>query len=263
MRTYPKTWILLGSMALFAACQKVEELPLESNALLPLAVGNTWTYTDTMITTTSLSTIDTVVSEVTFSVLKETYIDTYNNSGKRKFRRLRGWELSSGIAGLPTFGIFPNQDTLWVDGWAPNFLYGFGNCPSVKGAMELAPNWLNSSGTVVSPGLASGLADGAEMPVHPIFHDLPRCIYQLGYVGSMPLVYTIVFEPLTYDADPANLTTEAGTFNCRNFGSQLWADGVGLVQFQYSGATAFLDENGAAVTGTLTWKRSLKSYQLN
>jgi hypothetical protein len=262
MKTHTKTWMLLGLIGLFASCQKVEELPLANNALLPLAVGNTWTYTDTMIATTSLSTIDTIVSEVTFSVVKETYIDTYNNSGKRNFRRFRGWELSSGLSGLPNRGIFPVEDTLWVDGWAPNFLFGFGNCPSVKGAMEVGPDWLNSSGTVVSPGLASGLADGAEMPVHPIFHDLPRCIFQLGYVGSTPLVYTIVFEPLTYDTDPVSLSTPAGAFNCRNFGSQLWADGVGLVQFQYAGATAFLDENGASVTGTLNWKRSLTSYHL-
>lgn len=79
-----------------------------------------------------------------------------------------------------------------MGGWlVSNFLFGFGNCPSVKGAMEVGPDWLNSSGTVVSPGLASGLADGAEMPVHPIFHDLPRCIFQ-WHVGSTPLVYTIV-----------------------------------------------------------------------
>lgn len=61
MKTHTKTWMLLGLMGLFASCQKVEELPLANNALLPLAVGNTWTYTDTMIATTSLSTIDTIV----------------------------------------------------------------------------------------------------------------------------------------------------------------------------------------------------------
>ncbi|HEX2899207.1 MAG TPA: hypothetical protein VHS96_05735 [Bacteroidia bacterium] len=262
MKKLKKCWMLLAFVAVVAGCEKVEKLPLADNALLPLAAGNSWTYTDSMIVTTSLPTIDTIVSEVTFEVLKETYVDTYSNSRDRNFRRIRGWELASDLPGLPKTGIFPLDDTLWVDGWANNFMFGFDDCPSVKGNLAVGPDWVNTGNGTISPGIASNLADGGEIAVHPMFHAVPRCIFQLGYVDSSPLVYAIVFQPLTYDDDPVALTTPAGTFNCRDFGAQLWADGIGMVQFEYDGVTAFITESGAAVTGTLNWKRTLKRYNL-
>jgi hypothetical protein len=58
------------------------------------------------------------------------------------------------------------------------------------------------------------------------------------------------------------VTVPAGTFNCEDFQSQQWAEGVGMVQGILSGSTSFVEEDGSTSSGNIVWKRVLKSYHL-
>ena len=112
------------------------------------------------------------------------------------------------------------------------------------------------------PAIAFPRAAGSRIAVSPAFHYPGRCFEEFGSVGNDHISYQVNIAPLQYEAGLLTVTTPAGTFSCHDFGTQLWAEGIGLVQSEQSGVTAFITEDGRAITGNITTKRVLKSYHL-
>lgn len=255
---------VMAAIACVASCEKAVELPQGSNPILPLAVDNSWTYTDTVIATTSLPSIDTIVSEITFRITRTTFVDILENvGGKRNLKRIPGFFLENDMPGAYSTGFFPIGDTIWTDSWVsfpPNVP---SDCPGIRMVLDTMPQLKWTHTTSLMPAITFPATVGSSIPVAPVFHARTRCeTDEFGYVGQNPLSYQLNFHPLQYEAGQVTVTTPAGTFACMDFGSELWMEGIGLIQSEQDGATAFVSDGGTLVTGSVHWKRSLKAYHL-
>ncbi len=251
---------------LVSSCAKVEVLPESQNAMLPLAVGNQWVYVDSFFVTSSLPGLDTLVTETTYDVTRKRWIDLFVDKGKptKTLQRWQGWEVTNTATRFPTTLIW-KDDTLFSTG-VP-LLFNFGSstiCSRVVGELEQnAPFIMTTSYDGLQVAMYANPGIGDSLVYVPAFHDLRECVNDLGPRNYQGIRYKVIFRPLVATATPVMVTTPAGTFTCTDFGSQLWAPGIGMVQSYQEGEAEFGDNNGMLQTAILQWKRVLKSYQLN
>lgn len=253
-------------MLAFAACKKVELVPETQNVLLPLAVGNQWVYVDTFITTTSLPSSDTTVSTIVYDVTRARQLDHLVEGGGKRMERLSGWEIKNNYRPSRGISIVAIGDSLYSSAFYEYLwrTYSAANCNYLGGAVREDPKGIVMASELVvfKPFMAFPVKAGDTLAYFPAFHDLSECS-DIGPKNYQNVNYQLLFYPLVATDSIEAITTQAGTFNCINFGSQWWAEGVGMVQSYHEGEASFYDNQLHLQTGRVTWKRSLWSYRLN
>ena len=248
------------------SCKKVEVRDLESNAILPLATGNSWTYSDTLILETTLPSIDTLVSSMTYSVLGQLYMDYLTEEdGKRKMNRLMGWHIKNDNPYGVTTSIFPMGNRLFTPTYGSfNYNVSYQRCGfSIRGGFvdgepeHVLGQHMNLQACLVYPPVPN-----QDLICYPAFRDYPICPSNVTPSFGGTVVFDIFFRAMHPTDSLELITTDAGTFTCTNYGAEWWSPGVGMVKAIESGTTAFYDSDPNQQTGTLRWSRTLKSYHL-
>lgn len=254
---------VLAGMAM--GCKRVEDVAPQTHSLLPLAIGNEWVFVDSFITSTSLPSSDTLVTEVTYRVTRrKRTTETYRGSGDRKMERFEAWDVE--ISNLPSKVFTYIVDSSRVYGSQPYYqLLSIPNdqCNQVRMGLGTSVPIINTESDQLFAGLVEPSNDTSALSMYPIFQDVPECIENLGPTNLKGIQYKLPAQPLHVDATIVPVTSPAGTFGCQAIGNAFWAPGVGLVRVVNRGEAAFFDANVRAQTGQLTWSRTLKSYTLH
>lgn len=260
------TRIILCFAALALAlvgCKKVDELPLHSNEIWPLAVGNTWTYVDSMILQTTAPTLDTVVSEMTFTVTSTTYADHLTKvDGKYIVQRIQGWEITNSDPQLEKWAVFLVGDSIYLQA---NYRFFFNmalwDCTTLQGGYDEGPITYRTQYDYPKLALVYPNIPNQRIVSFPALRQISNCI-PVNFPTNDRVVFKMFFEPLTVMDPPMTVTTEAGTFPCVNYGVEWWSPGVGMIRNRQTGTTAFYDQNHQLQTGSMVWTRNLRSYHL-
>lgn len=251
-------------------CQKVEEIPLAQNEILPLAVGNTWVYSDIIITSTP-SSIDTVSTQVTFKVIEKIYLDrVVKENGKERLERIHGWKVNSDNDDQRNFGLFVIGDKIYGSSeytyfrnGEPDFLPTFNACHGILATLSETPEFISTNTVVIAPVIQYPIDAGKPLQTFPAFHNFGSCLYPVEYTPEGPPVnFPVYFEPLIATSTPVVISTLAGTFNCIDYGSQYWSNGIGMIESHNITNGNYRNADGNVVDCTIDWKRTLVSYTI-
>lgn len=254
---------VLAGMAM--GCKRVEDVAPQTHSLLPLAVGNEWVFVDSFITSTSLPSNDTIVTEVTYRVTRRKLTpETYRGNADRKVQRFEAWDV--GISSLPSKVFTYIVDSSRVYGSQPYYQMlttTNDQCNQVRLALGSSVPTINIESDQVFAGLVEPSGDTSAISLYPIFQDVPECIQDLGPTNLKGVQYNLPIQPLHVDATIVPVSSPAGVFGCQAIGNAYWAPGVGLVRVVNRAEAAFFDADFQAQTGHLTWSRTLKNYTLH
>lgn len=266
--TIPTT--LLCLMIALAACKRVEVITPDESSLLPLTDGNRWVYIDSFFTETSIPSNDTFVRKTSYRIEGGLDIDYEIESGpdKGKIVRTKGWRLLNDNSHIGREHVFVREDTVFST--ADYAYFGgqgkTGDCNIIDGALGKEPASslsVTNDNEEFRPLVWENGEVGSLLSCYPAFMDLPIvCMTGLGPFTEFDARYEVVFPPLS----PAGITdviVPAGTFTCHNLGYQKWAEGVGMVTAELTGAGMWMNDVGQTRTGNLRWKRVLSSYAVN
>jgi hypothetical protein len=243
------------------ACKRVDVIPESQITMLPLALGNEWVYVDSFIVTTSLPSTDTLVTAVRYEVTRQQEVDHYVKEG-RTMERLHGWEVSNSYFPSSPLTMVGRADTLYTS-YYYTFFYN-----ADQGCNDITVNLLTNAALLytyegsLAPVTAGTVNEGDSLHFFPAFADLPDCIEGLGPDSVGAVNYQVFHRPSAYSSVLESVTTPAGTFTCVRFGTQLWAEGIGMIQMEQVGEAAYYDANYQLQTAQLRWKRSLNSYHI-
>jgi hypothetical protein len=263
-----KFQILASGVLLIASimgCQKIKDLAPSSNSIMPLALENRWTYVDTIIISSTMPSLDTIISEASFKVEKEAYVDRkIEIDGKSKYQRLHGFELSRSENELEPFALFVIGDTVYTT--FPTLLTPISGepCPGINSDFRELPQLLLTNTGYIAQLIAFPADVNKEFPSFPIFHRPNACAIKHTPIPTSPnLNFEMTIPNLQAQIAKVTVRTEAGTFDCINYGHQFWMEGIGMIRSIYADTTQFIDSNGFQQTGNVEWRRSLKSYEIN
>ena len=272
MKKHPSILATLVVMVVTAfGCQKAEDFPLAQNEILPLAIGNSWTYSDSLIVETTIPSLDTVVTQVTFRVEREIYVDhIIEEGGKESLERLHGWEIASNNDEFRNFGVFvrgekiyANSEYTYRQNGEPRFLSSYYACNGIYAQLAEEPEFLNTNTAALAPVIQYPLEAGSSLQTYPIFHSYGTCLESLLSANpNIPRLLVASFGPLSNTGTSATVSTLAGTFDCVDYGSQYWSKGIGMIASSNQTTGEYYLENAELGEGTLTWKRSLISYHI-
>lgn len=262
---------LIFLFLLIVSCDRPEVHPPETNDILPLAIGNSWTYSDTVIITTSIPSVDTLFSEITYTVDKQLFGSCRSEGDVHEFY---GWQIKSDKDEIRPFQVVPFEGVIYSSPMLVNGRYvgtGCSNLPTGEATYEIdtvTPFCLNrgffaSDENFVRSGIYPGLAypanSGTTFYSLPVFHDF-QCLPPLGD-GTRPNSAIFDIVPMTFSDSMISVQTPAGVFACLNYGSQLWALNVGMVKSFTSGSGEFTNYlNGQNYTYNIQRTRTLKQF---
>lgn len=250
-------------------CQKVEEIPLAQNEILPLALGNSWTYVDTVILTTTEPAVDTLISEITFRVTESVYADRHNvYDGSTEFERIHGWDVTYGEGQHERFGLFTIGNTIYTTG---DRAYGFYStnitgdnlyrCPIIGTQLIEVAAYEYYDSHIFAPVIQYPLEVGTKLNMLPVFQTPINCLPPLSNEGFPNLMLSRIF-PLVNSGSPVLINTVAGAFDCIDYGGQYWAKGIGMVASSNLSTSEYNLTDGSFVEATVDWRRSLVSYNI-
>jgi hypothetical protein len=206
-----------------------------------------------------------LVTNITYSVTRQASVDRYliDENNKKAMQRLEGYEVTPNVQGATRPTWVSMGDTLYSTS-EYRYLYPYysSSCDKIKGSFLKMPNIIPTYRGNLRPAISANATAGDSLNFYPAFHDLPICMSNVGPIFGGNASFQIFFRPLVPSDSLESLTTPAGTFTCINFGSQWWAEGVGMIQSYHEGEAAFYDSYQHLQTGLLKWKRTLKSYHL-
>lgn len=258
--------LILCTILVAYGCKKMEIVPEESNPILPLALGNTWTYADSFFISTTIPTLDTLASEITYTVANQVYVPFYHDN---EFVRHYGWEITNSLPDAEPCFVVPMGDSLIITydvirwsgirgGCLVHLNYSFEEIPyrdAATGRLGMG-RFVKSMTYPVEAGMAQHIV--------PCFIERPLCISESGLLPyDINLTFHHEFPPLVLSDSLATVITPAGTFSCLDFSFQRWSEGVGMIAFTMEDSVAIEDPRYSGQTAFLYWKRVLKDYQLN
>lgn len=250
------------------SCKKVELEPAVQSPMLPLAVGNTWTYVDSLIVTSDLPSSDTLVKTIHYEVTRhkfEDYMPRQTATGKdpRKIVRIECWEMVNTDITYAPATLFVHDGTVYASPFYPFYAEDQSlSCNHVSIGLLAEPELFYTKYGNYYASMKVPNGDDPFLQVAPMFHDLPGCITGLGPVGYQRANFAIPIEPLPVNGLITSVTTPAGTFSCIDFGTVKWATGVGMISSYHEAEAAFKDHTQHLKIATLHWKRTLTNYHL-
>jgi hypothetical protein len=257
--------LLMAAAAMWTGCKRVELDPLTQHPLLPLAVGNTWTYVYSFTVQTSEPRSFLHTADITYTVTEEVYADIYDWSGNRgRMRRVPGYRLLCSGDRVGEIGLFVMGDTLYAATFSFYMTHAyFAQCAQVQGHLVSNPAILGAQDGVLWPIMVHPSSPNQQFAAYPGFREFDGCVgATIPTFDGQDVVFDLFFEDIAVTDPALVVTTEAGTFDCVNWGSEQWAEGVGMVRAEHDGTTAFFDSTYTQQTGTLRWTRTLKSYHV-
>ncbi|MCB9232180.1 MAG: hypothetical protein H6581_10980 [Bacteroidia bacterium] len=191
--------LLLGLLS----CKKAERIPNTDNRIFPLAIGNSWTYTDTLVYFQDSIPKETTVTSFTWEVTREGYLD--EPFGDR--RRMEAWKVAY-TKDSCGFAAFVRSDETGI------VFMGF---EGESGAIQLF-----EGDYVIKYPMSVG---EIFVPEGMMWFDCYNTANsEIG--PSSP-------DTLTLNSTTTQLTCPAGTFTVHDFGNQFWAPDVGLIRISY------------------------------
>ena len=258
--------LMIASIFVFG-CQKAEELALQQNEILPLTYGNSWTYVDSIFVSTSVPSTDTLVSDITFRVDQELYVDrVVEEGGKSRLERIYGWQIAFGEGTRDYFGLFVIDKMVFTTSF--NDLIFQSNisgqsitfCPRMQIEIREYPDYIPIETGSLTPVVQFPLELGGSLAATPAFQQTNGCLPDLDSGSdALPKYLMSKFEPLVNLGSVA-VTTLAGTFDCINFGEQRWSKGIGMIETRSITTTTYTIVDGSEIDRTVDWRRSLKAY---
>lgn len=257
--------IVMMLLTFTVACHKVEVIELGSNPILPLKEGNRWTYVDTIIANSTLPSIDTIIAEQSFEVTGKTYIDIrQRTNGKDESKRIHGWEISSTETARYPTAVFVIGDTLFTSVNGNYLLDSFPYCKGISSNYPPLNRLINSRTAAIAPMIVYPEQNNSTYGMNPSFHRPSSCDSRYQIIACEPdFNFRIDLPTLNFQTGKIAVTTETGTFDCLNYGSQLWIEDVGMIRSVYTDSTTFVSTDGNTQNATIEWRRTLKSYKLN
>lgn len=220
--------VIFAALAL-SACKKPEQVPNVSNRIFPMAVGNTWTYVDSLVYLVDSVPQETTITSHTWEVMREGYLD--EPYGDR--RRVKTYKVSYQKDSCEFFVFAHSQESGIV-------MLGIqaesGTIQLFEGEFVMKYPMTTGEILVPDPMMWFDCFEGINSEVVPLKPDT-----------------------LVHPGSNSQFISPAGTFTVFDYGNQIWAEDVGLIRLYYR---QDVNDANTLLLHTHIRTRTLESYAL-